>query len=226
VRQRRKIEKTLCSCGMMIPNASRVPHEYGAYHRQAAQYHALKAAGASLKKIAERLGTSRNRIWQIERQLGSNKAYEFGLKLEGVSARTNNAAAKLRVLLAEDHDGTRRAIGLLLSSEFDVIGTVADGESLLYAALALRPDVIVSDIAMPLFTGPQVMNKLMALGHDIPLVLVSADVSEAHQLIGHGAKAIVSKLDMVSELALAVRSAASREIYISRVVRSDSRQWA
>jgi CheY-like chemotaxis protein len=56
---------------------------------------------------------------------------------------------RLRVLVADDHTAIRLAIQGQLSTEFDVIGSVANGKDLLRDALALHPDVIVTDIAMP-----------------------------------------------------------------------------
>ena len=125
-----------------------------------------------------------------------------------------------RVLVADDHRDTRHAIEGVLSAEFDVIGSVANGKDLLRDALALHPDVIVTDIAMPFLSGPQVMDELMSRGHDIPFVLVSVGFSGVDDFIDHGAMAMVTKLDMIPELAQAVRCAASRKIYVSRSARS------
>ena len=133
--------------------------------------------------------------------------------------RRNEVSGKLRVLIADDHCDVRRAITSVLSAEFDVIGAAADGKALLREALALRPDVIVTDMAMPFFTGPEVMNELKAQGHDIPFVLISGAFAGIDELIRQGAMAIVSKLDITDELAHAVRSAALREVYTSRDAR-------
>ena len=88
-------------------------------------------------------------------------------------------------------------------------------------AVDLRPDVIVSDISMPFFTGPQVMNELRFQGHNIPFVLVSGVISEVQELVLQGAEAVVDKLD-ITELPQAVRSAAARQIYISLAARSSA----
>src|SRR5215467_1571001 len=54
-----------------------------------------------------------------------------------------------RVLLADDHPGVAKALGDILSSEFDLVGVVGDGLSLLDSVARLEPDVIVADISMP-----------------------------------------------------------------------------
>jgi PleD family two-component response regulator len=136
---------------MLIGGFSRVLHENGAYHRQAELYHELKAAGGSLRDIAEFLGTSPTRIQQIERQLRRSRIsenWEIGSSLvaQDFSVGANGAGNKLRVLIADDHGGMRRALASFLSSDFEVIGAVNDGASLIATALAWRPDVIVSDV--------------------------------------------------------------------------------
>ena len=60
---------------------------------------------------------------------------------------------KPRILLADDHVLIAQALQHLLAGEFDVIGIVSDGRALLKAAGALKPDVVVVDIGMPLLNG-------------------------------------------------------------------------
>ena len=121
--------------------------------------------------------------------------------------------------MADDHAEMRLAIHRALSAEFEVVGSVTNGRDLLRDALALLPDVIVADVAMPFLTGPQVMDELKSEGHDVPFVLISGGFSGVDELIEHGATAIVRKIDMVSELTRAVHSAASRKTYVSRSAR-------
>jgi len=58
-----------------------------------------------------------------------------------------------RVLLADDHRMVAEGVKSLLSPEFDLIGVVEDGRTLIAAAKELRPDVIVADITMPHLNG-------------------------------------------------------------------------
>jgi DNA-binding NarL/FixJ family response regulator len=54
-----------------------------------------------------------------------------------------------RILVADDHRLLAEACKSLLEPEFQVIGIMTDERSLLTAAAALKPDVIIIDIAMP-----------------------------------------------------------------------------
>ena len=126
--------------------------------------------------------------------------------------------SKLRVLIADDNEDARRLIFRLLSSKFEIVGSVANGRQLVDAATALHPDVIVSDICMPIVTGPEAMRELKTTGLDIPFVLISVNLVEAEELVQEGATAFVDKVDMGYELASAVRAASSGQSYFSRSV--------
>jgi len=125
-------------------------------------------------------------------------------------------SAKLRVLVADDHEACRWAIAHQLSVECDVVAAVADGRKLVDAAMSLLPDVIVSDISMPLLTGVQAMEELHKKGYEIPVVLVSASNSGAEDYIKRGAMAYVSKVDIGHDLVIAVFSAALGQVCVSR----------
>lgn len=128
---------------------------------------------------------------------------------------------RLRVLIADDHQQCLWMLTKLLSLTFDLVGTVADGRQLIDAAMALRPDLIVSDVSMPLVNGNQAMLHLKAKGCDIPFVLISSDWSGAKEYIAEGAMAFVAKIDIGSELRNAMASAYSGHLYVSRSAGAD-----
>jgi DNA-binding NarL/FixJ family response regulator len=132
----------------------------------------------------------------------------------------NQFGRRLRLLVADDRRDIRQTIERFLRAEFEVVGSVENGRDLLRDALALHPDVIVTDISMPFLTGPQVMDELKSRGHHIPFVLISATFFGVDDFLRQGASALVSKLDLTSELAQAVRSAASGHVYVSSSARS------
>jgi CheY-like chemotaxis protein len=123
---------------------------------------------------------------------------------------------RLRVLIADDHEHARWAVSCLLSPKCVIVGSVADGRQLVDAATALHPDIIVSDVCMPLATGPEAMRELRARGLDIPFVLMSTDSVGAAEHIGEGAIAFVDKIDIGYELEPAVLAASIGKVYLSR----------
>src|SRR4051812_30864879 len=58
-----------------------------------------------------------------------------------------------RVLLADDHTLLLEAFHKLLEDDCEVVGKVGDGRALVEAAMDLRPDVVVVDVAMPVLNG-------------------------------------------------------------------------
>ena len=69
----------------------------------------------------------------------------------------------ITVLLAEDHRVVREGIGSLLKSESDirVVGEARDGRRAVQLAGALRPDVVIMDIAMPLLNGLEATRQIL-----------------------------------------------------------------
>jgi DNA-binding NarL/FixJ family response regulator len=121
------------------------------------------------------------------------------------------AVGKLKLLVADDHELMLRELILFLSCEFEVVAAVSDGLGVVISALALNPDVIVSDICMPGLTGPEAMAELNARGLRIPFVFVSACSSFMEP-----SASFVAKTNMWEELMPAIRAAASSRAYHSR----------
>jgi len=74
-----------------------------------------------------------------------------------------NAGKLPRVILADDHTILTEAFRKLLETHCDVVASVSDGHALLDIAPALRPDVVVLDIAMPLLNGLEAGRRIKEL---------------------------------------------------------------
>jgi DNA-binding NarL/FixJ family response regulator len=82
--------------------------------------------------------------------------------------------SRARILLADDDLELLAATGNLLQDDFDVVGKVADGLSLVEEAFKLRPDVIVTDISMPKLNGLEAVRKIRNSLPEIKVVLLTA----------------------------------------------------
>jgi two-component system response regulator DesR len=132
----------------------------------------------------------------------------------------NGQKGRLRVLIADDNDSVRSAVGRLLKARFEVVGAVSNGRELVDAALAHRPDVIVSDLDMPSLDGLAALKVLREAGHTPPFVLLTAMEGDVRDWIDMGAIGVVLKSDLL-DLAEAVESAAAGRIYLSRTLTSE-----
>ena len=71
--------------------------------------------------------------------------------------------ARLRILLADDHPQILMLLKTLLEPDYHVVGTAKDGASLIEAARALKPDLVLTDVDMPALNGLDAVRQLHQL---------------------------------------------------------------
>lgn len=122
-----------------------------------------------------------------------------------------------RILLADDYPALLSAWRRLLKPSYDIVAEVSDGEAALEAATALKPDVVVLDLSMPLKDGFEVCRAIRHASASTKVVLVtaSADPALAHAAFRGGASAFVMKQLASDDLPVAIRAALSGETYCS-----------
>jgi DNA-binding NarL/FixJ family response regulator len=125
-----------------------------------------------------------------------------------------------RLLIAEDHLETFELLRSLLQPEFDVIGHVTDGRTLIRHACRLSPDVIVSDISMPDVDGLAAASEILRHNPDVRIVFVT--VHGDHGLVARalqmGALGFVLKMSAGDDLVPAIHAALHGERHISRAL--------
>jgi DNA-binding NarL/FixJ family response regulator len=94
------------------------------------------------------------------------------------------------------------AVCRLLALDFEVVGSVTDGELLLEAANRLQPDVIVLDVNLPKVKGLDACRQLVQAHPEMKIIVFTAvlDPAVEHQSFAAGASAFVSKLAGAGEL--------------------------
>ena len=97
----------------------------------------------------------------------------------------SQAAVRPRILVADDNSDMRQYLARLLSELYDV-ETVSDGEEAMQAARARPPDLIVSDVMMPILDGFELLKALRAdeQTRTIPVILLSARAGEESRVEG------------------------------------------
>jgi DNA-binding NarL/FixJ family response regulator len=122
-----------------------------------------------------------------------------------------------RILLADDHRLLREAFAQLLEKDCEVVGAVADGRALLAAAVELKPDIVVLDIAMPLLNGLDAAQQLRRAMPEIKLIFltVSEDPDLAAEAFRVGASGYLLKNSAASELFQAIQEVLQGRLYVT-----------
>ncbi len=130
---------------------------------------------------------------------------------------------KTRVLLADDHTIVAEGLVSLLEPDFDLVGRVDNGRDLLKKAEELSPDVIVTDISMPLLNGIEALRQLKKAKPDVRVVFltVHADVSYITEAFRAGAAGYVLKQSAAEELRSAIKAVHEGRTYLTPLITKD-----
>jgi DNA-binding NarL/FixJ family response regulator len=125
--------------------------------------------------------------------------------------------ARATILLADDHPGFPLIEEQLLKGEFDVVGVVYNGHGLYEAAMRLKPDVIVTDISMPVMSGIDAVGQLMDSGctSRIVFLTVHTDYEFVRRCLSTGALGYVVKPRMLTDLVRAIREVLAGHVFVS-----------
>ena len=92
------------------------------------------------------------------------------------------------VLIVEDHSDVAQLVGNVLDDKF-AVHFAADGEQGLARALELEPDLIITDVKMPIMDGLELCRRVRASSRlcHIPVIMLSARTSKDDRI--HGVEA-------------------------------------
>jgi DNA-binding NarL/FixJ family response regulator len=121
----------------------------------------------------------------------------------------------IRVVIADDHAGFRSGLAALLAAQpaFELIGEASDGSEAVEMALALQPDVVLMDLAMPGLDGIAATRRIADTSpHIAVLVLTMADNDIAvFDALRAGARGYLLKGADRAELSRAIQAVAAGE---------------
>ena len=125
---------------------------------------------------------------------------------------------KRRVLLADDHEIVVEGLKRILETKYELVAAVADGLELVAEAEKLRPDVIVTDISMPLLNGLDAVRQLKkkkGLRAKIVFLTMHADADLATEAFAAGAAGYVLKSSAGRELVDAIDTVLAGRVYLT-----------
>ena len=104
-----------------------------------------------------------------------------------------------QILVVDDSDTCRKVTRLFLESQvgLEVCGEAVDGVDAIEKANALKPDLVIIDLAMPRMNGVEATSRLRAMMPRVPIVLFTMyeDVVSRASALSAGANLVVSKPD-------------------------------
>jgi DNA-binding NarL/FixJ family response regulator len=127
---------------------------------------------------------------------------------------------RARLLLADDHaillDGVRK----LLESEYDIVGSAADGRELVASALRLSPDAVLLDIGMPLLNGIEAARQIQRSAPHVKVIFLTQQSQKSYvqEAFRAGAVGYVLKQSAAAELAAALRAVLDGGYYVTPLV--------
>jgi DNA-binding NarL/FixJ family response regulator len=122
---------------------------------------------------------------------------------------------KIRVLVVEDHAVVREGLcrTLLLDGGMEVAGQAENGRKAVALAAALKPDVILMDIAMPRMNGLEATRQIVKAAPTSRIVVLSAHNDDAYVRAAEEAGAVGFILKQASSIDIC---AAIRKSQVSR----------
>jgi DNA-binding NarL/FixJ family response regulator len=121
------------------------------------------------------------------------------------------------ILIADDHKMFAQGLAGLLEDEFDLVGSVQNGQALIDEAVRLKPDLIIVDISMPVLNGLDAVRRLNQrnTGAKVVFLTMHADTRLLREAFQCGGVGYVLKQSAGEELLFALRQVMSGQNYIS-----------
>ncbi len=134
----------------------------------------------------------------------------------------SKSKTRIKVLLVDDHPVVRRGIAACLSRHelIELVGEAADGREALEKARALKPDVVITDVEMPVMNGA---DLAMALAKELPgtrVLVLSVYHAPGHvlRMVQAGATGYMFKESPPEELIRGIVQVARGEPFFSENV--------
>jgi DNA-binding NarL/FixJ family response regulator len=132
------------------------------------------------------------------------------------------AVDKIRVVLADDHREMIAIVRGVLGEEYEVLDAAENGQQAMTSVLALNPDVLVTDISMPILNGLQLARKIQKSNPRVKIIFLT--IHEDRDFIAAafsaGAAGYVTKRRLSIDLVSAIEEALKGHTFVSNSIRS------
>ena len=129
---------------------------------------------------------------------------------------------RFRVVLADDHREIIAKVRAILDDEFEIIQVAENGNQAVRAVLAMDPDVLVTDISMPILDGLQAARAIQEAHCRAKIVFLT--IHEGCDFIAAafsaGGTGYVTKRRLSTDLAFAIRESMKGHTFVSNSMQS------
>jgi PAS domain S-box-containing protein len=126
------------------------------------------------------------------------------------SPLVGESASRKRILIVDDHEMLRHGIRTILQKESDleVCGEAVDGQDAIDKVVALRPDLVILDINLPVLNGLVAVRQMLRQRPQTKILIFTVHDSEqtAKEIQAAGAHAYLSKGTGSDDLLRVVRT--------------------
>jgi two-component system, NarL family, response regulator len=126
--------------------------------------------------------------------------------------------AKVRIMLADDHEVVREGLAAILGRRegFEVVAEVGDGEAAVEVWLRLKPDIGLLDLRMPKMEGVEAIRKIREGDANAKLIILTTydGDEDIYQGLRAGAKGYLLKDSPREQIIDAIHAVLSGRTYI------------
>ena len=147
--------------------------------------------------------------------------YDKITKETGRKMSKKNICKDLTLLYVEDEDKIRNLLKSAIENEFKEIVTASNGDEGFKKFKKYQPDIVVSDILMPVCNGLDMAKNIREISKDVPIVLFSA-FSEKEKLLSAidiGIDKYLIKPVDVDELLSTIEEIASKKLSVDNIIK-------
>jgi two-component system response regulator NreC len=126
--------------------------------------------------------------------------------------------SKIQLLLVDDHEIVRAGLRMLFVAEEDmeIVGEVNSGEEALQAVRALKPDVVIMDVAMPGIGGIEATRQIKEANPDTTILALTMHEDEQYffEMLNAGASGYIPKRAAPDDLVSAIRVVSQGNVFL------------
>src|SRR6266849_4148720 len=127
--------------------------------------------------------------------------------------------AKLRILVADDHEIVRHGVRNLLQEHagWEVCAEAVDGREAVEKAVQLRPDIVILDIGMPNLNGLEATRQILHNRPEARVLILTIHESEqvVREVLEAGARGYLLKSDTGRDLVSAIEALQKNQTFFT-----------